>query len=76
MKIKEFAMTYAVPKHLLCGLLFLKMYGTEHAHAMLSGMDEKSQSKWQWLSVNAIASLKIVSFCHPSHYCTDLFVFR
>ncbi len=32
---------YALPKHLLTGLTFLKIYGTEHVPAALIGSDEK-----------------------------------
>jgi hypothetical protein len=61
----------ATPEHLLWGLLLMKLYSTERAHARLvGGVDEKTFRKWSWLFVHAIASLdkevvslKLCCFC-------------
>lgn len=48
---------YARPLHLLCALLFLKVYSTEEVHAALTGLNEKTFRKWSWKFINLIASL-------------------
>ena len=45
-------------KHLLWALLFMKIYGTEHFHSSLTGVDEKTFRKWSWIFVDAIADLE------------------
>ena len=50
------------PKHMMWGLLFLKLYSTEHVHAGMVETDEKNFRKWAWYSVNTIAEFKTVSF--------------
>ena len=48
----------AQPKHLLWGLMLMKLYLNEHALAALAGgVDEKTISKWAWMFVAKIASL-------------------
>lgn len=45
------------PVHLLWALMFLKVYASEHVHACLAGVDEKTLRKWQWKYVRLISSL-------------------
>lgn len=45
----------ARPIHMLSSLLFLKLYATEHVNRALTGFDEKTQRKWQWIYVKLIA---------------------
>jgi hypothetical protein len=46
------------PKHLLWGLMLLKVYGTEPVLASLAGgCDVQTFRKWAWQFVHAIASL-------------------
>jgi len=52
------------PRHLLWGLMFLKIYGTEHVHAAMVSADEKTLRKWQWEIVSALANMKVVSGQH------------
>ena len=42
------------PKHMLCALLFLKQYNTEEVNHAISGLDEKTFRKWQWVYVHLI----------------------
>ena len=51
------------PIHLLWVLMFLKVYATEHVHAALAGVGEKTYRKWQWIFVKLLASLQLVSNC-------------
>jgi len=48
------------PKHLLWGLLFLKVYATESIHASLVQADEKTLRKWQWCIVKELSKMKMV----------------
>lgn len=48
--------------HLLFGMLFLKVYSTEHIHASLCEVDERTFRHWSWIYIEKIASMKIVSF--------------
>ncbi|KAG9399900.1 hypothetical protein AC1031_011321 [Aphanomyces cochlioides] len=41
----------AKPCHLLWALLFLKVYATEHVHAALCQVDEKTFRKWTWIMI-------------------------
>lgn len=52
------------PVHMLWALMFLKVYATEHVHAALAGVDEKTFRKWQWKFVKLLASLKLVCFIY------------
>jgi len=55
------------PKHMLWGLLLMKVYGKEEQMlALAGGVDNKTFRKWAWLFVDAIASLEpevVSSFC-------------
>ena len=57
----------ALPIHLLCALLFLKLYESEHINRSLTGFDEKTFRKWQWLYVDLMAhKLHMVSLDNKS----------
>jgi hypothetical protein len=43
------------PKHLLCGLLFLKSYPTETIGHIIMKMDEKTYHKWAWCFTTLMA---------------------
>jgi hypothetical protein len=45
-------------KHLMWALMFLRDYNVEENHATLTGADEKTYRKWQWLFVPQIAILE------------------
>jgi hypothetical protein len=48
----------AKPKHLLWGLMFLKLYCSESVHCTIAGgVDETTFRKWSWIFVEAIAVL-------------------
>lgn len=51
---------YSQPKHLLWALMFLRLYNTEHIHARLAGVDEKTFRKWSWAFVREIAKIQLV----------------
>ena len=59
----------ASPQLLLWALLFLKIYASESVNAVLSGADEKTFRKWQWIFVKKIASLQVVSRCNFIFLC-------
>jgi hypothetical protein len=44
--------------HLLCALLFLKVYDTEEVHAALTGFTEKTFRKWSWMFIELISELE------------------
>jgi hypothetical protein len=48
----------AAPKHLLWGLLWLKLYNTDAVLSGMSGCDEKTFRKWSRSTVMAISKLK------------------
>lgn len=48
------------PAHLLWGLLFLKVYRSEHVHATITGVDEKTFRKWSWAYINLFSLLQMV----------------
>ena len=48
----------AKPKHMLWGLMLLKIYGSESILSTLAGADEKIFRKWAWRFVFWIADLK------------------
>jgi len=50
------------PNHLLWGLMFLKVYGTEPIHASIVGANEKTFRKWQWLIITALSNIKAVCY--------------
>lgn len=50
----------SVPNNLLMALLFLKMYGTEHQHATICNVDEKTFRKLAWFYVKQMSSLRVV----------------
>lgn len=50
------------PKHLLFGLLFLKVYASEHIHAALCSVSEKTFRKWAWVIVHLVSDLRLVSY--------------
>ena len=45
----------ANPNHLLCALLFLKVYGTESTNKSITNYDEKTFRKWTWIFVELLA---------------------
>lgn len=51
----------ADPKHMLWGLLFMKVYSTEEAHSTVCGISRNTFRKWSWLMLNLISGIKIVS---------------
>ena len=51
-------------QHLLWGLLFLKIYGTEDVLSSLAGVDRKTFRKWAWEFIHIISCLNIVSQQH------------
>lgn len=50
------------PIHLLWGLLFLKVYGSEKTHLTIARVDAKTFRKWSWYFVRLLADLDLVSF--------------
>lgn len=54
----------ARPIHLLWGLLFLKVYGSEHTHRTIAHADEKTFRKWAWCFVHLLADIDVVSALH------------
>ncbi|KAF0702403.1 hypothetical protein AaE_015956 [Aphanomyces astaci] len=50
------------PRHLLWALMFLKVYGTEHVHATIAAVDEKTYRKWSWTYIKALEDLTEVVF--------------
>jgi hypothetical protein len=48
------------PRHLLWALMILKVYSSEHVHAIIAGVDEKTFRKWSWIYVNEVESLNVV----------------
>ena len=50
------------PRYLLWGLLFLKLYDTEHVLSSLAGCDEKTFRKWVWIFVRQLAQSRFVSY--------------
>ena len=50
--------TGAHPKHLLWGLMWLKIYSTEAVMAGMAKCDEKMFEKWSWKFVVAVSLLK------------------
>eukprot|EP00171_Calliarthron_tuberculosum_P006568 IDg6568t1 len=69
---------HASPKHLLWGLLFLKLYASENVHARIVGADEKTFRLWQWKMVKLIAALNVCRvsvdgtdfrICEPTPFC-------
>ena len=55
----------ARPKHLLWALMFLKIYGTEHTHAAIAHVDEKTFRKWSWAILELISNLSVASLVMP-----------
>lgn len=49
------------PHHVLWGLMFLKIYGTEHVHASLAGCHEDTFRKWTWHFIEIVSSMNTVS---------------
>lgn len=45
----------ADPHHLLWGLMFLKIYGSEPVSAAIVRVDGKTMRKWHWIIVAALA---------------------
>lgn len=43
------------PLHMLCALLFLKVYGTEEVHSAMTGLTEKTFRKWSTIYIELIA---------------------
>lgn len=63
------------PRHLLWGLSFLKIYGSEEVHCTLARSSRNSFRKWCWIIVKQLALLNQVSgFYHPDsdHMYGDL----
>jgi len=49
------------PKHLLWGLMFLRLYATEYVHASIAMCDEKTFRKWSLKYVSLMSHLEVVS---------------
>ena len=76
------------PKHLLWGLMFLKVYGSEKTHSSIAGCDVKTFRKWAWNVLQDISNLETIvvrvrkillcSFaCHPEKLKNfSLFLFK
>lgn len=47
-------------KHLLWGLLLLKVYSTETVLSSFAGVTEKTFRKWSWESIKALSRLDMV----------------
>jgi hypothetical protein len=45
-------------KHLLWGLLFLKLYNSEPVNCLVADCDEKTFRKWVWIILEALADLE------------------
>lgn len=60
---------YAKPKHLLWGLMLIKVYATEEVLAGIAGATEKTYRKWAWKFIGATSDLSysLVSsnLCRP-----------
>jgi hypothetical protein len=50
-----FPSKFPKPLHLLCGLLLLKVYGTEEVNSALSSVTEKTFRKWSRIYVELLA---------------------
>ena len=50
----------STPKHFLSPSLFLEIDASEHVHASMAHVSEKTFRKWTWAFVNHIADLKVV----------------
>lgn len=48
------------PKHLLWGLIFLKVYSNESIHCIIAGCDPRTFCKWSWHIVEILADLPMV----------------
>jgi hypothetical protein len=48
----------ARPKHLLWALLLFKLYLPENMNAAMTGADEKTFRKWNWLVVGLISDIE------------------
>ena len=66
----------AHPRHLLCALLFLKLYVTESVVSTITNMDEETCRKWSWFFVKLIASMHLVSFQTSCIFFITLNTFR
>ena len=52
-------------KHLLWGLMFLKVYGTEETHRVLAGgVSERTFRLWSWRVVEVLARMDVVREMH------------
>lgn len=55
----------AMPKHLLWGLLLLKVYATEPVNVALSGVHRETFRHWAWIFIEAMSNLPTVSPITP-----------
>ena len=55
--ICDFIPDTAKPKHMLCALMFLKLYTTESVLSIITSMDEKTCRKWNWIFVRLISEM-------------------
>lgn len=46
--------------HLLCSLMFLKVYGTEDVHSVIAGVDTKTLRKCTWHFLDPLSSLNVI----------------
>eukprot|EP00171_Calliarthron_tuberculosum_P005219 IDg5219t1 len=50
------------PRHLLYAHVFLKTYGTDHHHASICNVDEKTFRKWSWHYVEKLANMRTIDW--------------
>lgn len=54
---REQISSYAMPVHLLWGLMLMKVYATEDVLANIAKATEKTFRKWAWAFIDALADL-------------------
>ena len=61
---REWIVPGGKPKHLLWGLMLMKLYVSETACAAIAGVHRHTFHKWAWILIHAIAGLRVevVSF--------------
>ena len=61
MKTRHSVPESSIPKHMLFGMLLLKVYCTESVLASLCNVSENTFRKWAWIHIKALATMDIVS---------------
>ena len=61
------------PRHLLYGLLFLKVYSTEEVHSGIFNVTTKTFRSHSWEAVRFIADLKMVSYSTKLYHFNSIF---